>query len=169
MEIDIQELGQIALRVSVIYLIVLMGLRLLGKREIAQLSVVNFVLVLLISNAVQNAMFGPDTTLWGGIAAALVLFGINFILKLLENRSAIAKRLLEGSPQVLIYKGKVNALNLRRAHISMEALNAVMREHGINAIDQVDLSMLEVNGNISVLSGNFTVYSENRRYKERHK
>ena len=108
MVIDQNEILQICLRVAVIYLIVLAGLRVMGKREIAQLSVIDFVLVLLISNAVQNAMLGSDTTLFGGIVAAITLFVINFVLKQVENYGPFRK-LLEGNPVLLIYEGKVNA------------------------------------------------------------
>jgi len=168
MNIDLNNLLEIALRVGAIYIIVLFGLRLMGKREIAQLSVVDFVLVLLISNAVQNAMLGPDTTLLGGIVAAMVLFGINFMLKLLEIYSKSAKILLEGNPIVLIYKGKVNEINLRKARISPDELLTAVREHGVENIADVDLSMLEVNGNISILSSNFTAKSEKNRFRKQH-
>jgi uncharacterized membrane protein YcaP (DUF421 family) len=168
MNIDLNNLLEIVLRVGAIYIIVLFGLRLMGKREIAQLSVVDFVLVLLISNAVQNAMLGPDTTLLGGIVAAIVLFGINFLLKLLETYSSNAKKFLEGNPVVLIYKGKVNDVNLRRARISTDELVTAVREHGVKSIADVDLSMLEVNGNISILSGNFTSKSEKDRPNKKH-
>ncbi len=168
MNIDVNNLLEIVLRVGVIYIIVLFGLRLMGKREIAQLSVVDFVLILLISNAVQNAMLGPDTTLLGGIVAAMVLFGINFLLKMLETYSSNAKKFLEGNPVVLIYKGKVNDLNLRRARISTDELVTAVREHGVKSIADVDLSMLEVNGNISILSGNFTSKSEKDRPNKKH-
>ncbi len=168
MNIDLNNLLEIVLRVGVIYIIVLFGLRLMGKREIAQLSVVDFVLILLISNAVQNAMLGPDTTLLGGIVAAIVLFGINFLLKMLESYSSNAKKFLEGNPVVLIYKGKVNDVNLHRARISTDELVTAVREHGVKSIADVDLSMLEVNGNISILSGNFTSKSEKDRPIKKH-
>ncbi len=164
MVIDSNELLQIVLRVTVIYFIVLAGLRIMGKREIAQLSVIDFVLVLLISNAVQNAMLGPDTTLFGGIVAAITLFVINFALKLVERYGPV-KKLLEGNPVLLIYKGSANNEHLRRVGISSDELLAVVREHGLSDFTQVDLCMLEVNGNISVLSHNYTERSVKHRSK----
>lgn len=166
MAIDTNVLLQIVLRVTVIYFIVLAGLRIMGKREIAQLSVIDFVLVLLISNAVQNAMLGPDTTLFGGIVAAITLFVINFVLKMVERYGPV-KKLLEGNPVLLIYKGSVNKAHLRKVGISSDELLAVVREHGLADFTQVDLCMLEVNGNISVLSHNYTERSVKHRSKSK--
>jgi uncharacterized membrane protein YcaP (DUF421 family) len=165
MVIDQNEILQICLRVAVIYVIVLAGLRVMGKREIAQLSVIDFVLVLLISNAVQNAMLGSDTTLFGGIVAAITLFVINLVLKQVENYGPFRK-LLEGNPVLLIYEGKVNAPNLKKSGISMAELEAALRAHGVKHIEEVNLGMLEVNGNISILSNNYTIKTETKQIKQ---
>lgn len=150
------EIGEILLRVLIVYLIVLAGMRLLGKREIAQLSVIDFVLVLLIANAVQNAMVGEDTSVIGGIVAAAALFGINFVMRWVILRNKRINRLLEGEPVMLIYKGKIQTKNLRRVQITDDELMAVVREHGVAGPEDVDLAMLEVNGSISILSNNFS-------------
>lgn len=159
MQIDANQIFEIVFRVLVIYVIVLAGLRLFGKREIAQLSVVDFVFVLLISNAVQNAMIGEDTTLFGGIVAAITLFCVNLLLKLAE-KFGLFNNLLEGKPVLLIYKGDVNHKNLKKAGISITELEAVVREHGVKDIKEVDLGILEITGNISILSHDYTARSE---------
>ena len=164
MDTPINELLLIAFRVVVIYIIVLVGLRIMGKREIAQLSVIDFVLVLLISNAVQNAMLGPNNSLFGGIVAAITLFAVNYLLKLIERFGPI-KKLLEGDPLQLVYNGKINRQNLSKSGISHDELMAVVREHGVDELSKVDLCMLEVNGNISVLSHNYSHRSENEHPK----
>lgn len=155
MNLDIISLLLISAKSIAIYLFILLALRLFGKKELAQLSVVDLVFILLISNSVQNAMVGPDNTLLGGIAAATGLFVINYIFKLLLNKFPSISHLVQGDELMLIYNGKILKSHLDRAMISIEELNASVREHGVESIEDVDLAILEVDGNISVLSKNF--------------
>jgi len=138
-----------------VYCFIVLAIRVFGKREISQLSIIDLVFILLISNAVQNAMVGPDTSLTGGLLAATALFITNFILKLLFNRFPNLGRWVQGQPVLLIYKGKVNRRNLRKTGISLDELKETVREHGVAAFSEVDLAVLEVDGNISVLSNEF--------------
>ena len=92
----------IVLRTAVVYLVILMGLRLAGKREIGQMTVFDLVVLLLIANAVQNAMVGPDTSLSGGLLAAVVLLVINSLVARLRLRWPALRRVVEGSPTVLV-------------------------------------------------------------------
>jgi uncharacterized membrane protein YcaP (DUF421 family) len=131
------------------------AIRLFGKKEIAQLSVVDLVFILLISNAVQNAMVGPSTSLYGGLVAAFALFVVNFIFKNVLFRSKRITELIEGHAVLLVYKGKVLQKNLDSSKISMDELEAAIREHGVENIQEVDLAVLEIDGNISVLSQDF--------------
>lgn len=143
---------QIACRAGAVYLFILVAIRLFGKKELSQLSTSDLVLILLISNAVQNAMVGSGSTLDGGLVAALTLFMINYAFKLLMYRFPNVARAVEGDTSVLIYKGKVNDLVLRREKISRDELEEVVREHGILSTKDVELSVLERDGNISVVS-----------------
>src|SRR5258706_11130236 len=102
------QLGWIVVRTVVVYVFVLAGLRLTGKREVGQLAPFDFALVLLIANAVQNAMVGPDTSLVGGLVAAGVLLGINYLLGLLATRNKAIERLLHGRAKLLVYRGKAH-------------------------------------------------------------
>lgn len=145
----------ILFRTSAVYLFIILAIRLFGKKELAQLSIVDFVFILLISNAVQNAMVGPDTSLTGGLMAASSLFLINFVLKKLMYYFKPVGKILQGEPILLVYKGKIKYENLKHADISLDELNAVIREHGVEDIEKVDLAILEVDGNISILSDNF--------------
>ncbi len=145
----------IVLRCIAVYFFVIIAIRLFGKKELAQLSVIDLVFILLISNSVQNAMVGPDTSLLGGVIAALSLFVINYLLKQLLYRSKRVNQLLQGKAMVLIYKGELDGDNLRKAEITLEELQAAVREHGIEEIKHVDLAVLEVDGNISVISDDF--------------
>lgn len=157
------EYLNIIVSAAAVYLFIIVMIRITGRKEIAQLSVIDLVFILLISNAVQNAMVGPNTTLWGGLLAAGVLFAVNFVLKLLMNRFRGVRKLLQGEEIMLIYNGVVNKKNLQRAHLSMEEIEEAVREHGVPDIKEVNLAVLEVDGNISVLSGDYTVRTVKKR------
>jgi uncharacterized membrane protein YcaP (DUF421 family) len=151
------------LRAVSVYVFIIFAIRLFGKKELAQLSVIDLVFILLISNAVQNAMVGSDTSLQGGMIAAGALFVANFILKKLIYRFKFFGKLIEGEPVTLIYNGKVQKANLEKAGFTIAELEAAVREHGIESIAKVDLAMLEVDGNISVLSENFKTKTHKKR------
>ena len=150
-----EEYLSIVLRSVIVYLFMVIAIRLFGKKEIAQLSVIDLVFILLISNSVQNAMVGPGTSLEGGLIAAFSLFIVNFVLKQILYRSKKASELVQGHSIMLIYDGKVIQENLSSAKISIDELEASVREHGVKNISDVDLAVLEVDGNISVLSHDF--------------
>ena len=117
---------EIVFRVLSVYFFMIIALRVFGKKELAQLSVIDLVFILLISNAVQNAMFGPDTSLEGGLIAATALFAANYILKKVLYRNKQLSELLQGESILLIYKGKVNKKNLTKAEITIDELNATI-------------------------------------------
>ncbi|MES2516789.1 MAG: YetF domain-containing protein [Bacteroidota bacterium] len=145
----------IALKSIAVYAFIVAAIRLFGKKELAQLSVIDLAFILLISNSVQNAMVGSDTSLFGGFAAATGLFVTNFILKkLMYNHQGVSK-FIQGEPIMLIYDGKIKSQNLKIAGFSMEELEAAVREHGVDNISKVNLAVLEVDGNVSVLSDDF--------------
>lgn len=155
MDFDVYHILLIVLRSVVIYLFIILAIRLFGKKELAQLSVVDLVFILLISNSVQNAMVGPDTSLTGGIAAATGLFVINYLFKFLLLRFPGFGRVVQGEAIMLIYEGQVKAENLTKAMLSLGELEAAVREHGVQNIKEVNLAVLETDGNISVMSGNY--------------
>jgi uncharacterized membrane protein YcaP (DUF421 family) len=142
---------EIALRAAIIYVVVLVGIRLIGKREIAQMTPVDLVLLLLIANAVQNAMTGPDTSVTGGFVAAAVLLGMNVFFAKLLWRYPKLRQILEGTPRLLIRHGVVLKENLVKEKISMDDLQQALREHGVADLTDVSIAMLEVDGSVSVL------------------
>ncbi len=146
-----------------VYLFIIIAIHLFGKKEIAQLSVPDLVFILLISNAVQNAMVGPSTSLDGGLIAAVSLFVINFLFKLLMNRSKRVRELVEGHAIMLIYDGNIIETNLKKTGITVDELNASVREHGVEHLRDVDLAVFEVDGNISVLSDNYKHRTSRKR------
>lgn len=158
----------IILRAFAVYVFIILAIRLFGKKELAQLSVIDLVFILLISNAVQNAMVGPDSSLEGGIIAALALFVTNFGLKRLLFKDKNLSHLLQGEPMILIYNGIPNMQNCAKAEITIEELEAAVREHGSRDIQHVDLAMLEVDGNISVISEDFAKRSR-QSHPRKHK
>lgn len=145
----------IIFRALTVYLFMIAALRIFGKKELAQLSVTDLVFILLISNAVQNAMVGPDTSLNGGLVAAAALFAANYTLKKLLYKNARLSKALQGEALLLIYNGEVQIQNCAKAEITVAELNAAVREHGVNTVAEVDIAMLEVDGNISIVSKDY--------------
>ncbi len=144
---------------SAVYLFIVIVFRIFGKTELAQLSITDLIFVLLISNAVQNAMVGPDTTLLGGLIAASVLFAINMIFKKLKFKFPGFKKLVEGEPVILIYKGVIKHQNCEKNGITEDELLQAIREHGSSEIEDIDSLILEADGNISVVSNNHKNHS----------
>ncbi|MGE5678959.1 MAG: DUF421 domain-containing protein [Pseudomonadota bacterium] len=139
-----------------VYIFIIAAIRLFGKRELSQLSVTDLVFILLISNAVQNAMVGSNSTLAGGLVAAGSLFIANYILNLLLYRFPRLGHIVKGEASMIIYNGKVNKKNLEKAKITMEELKEAVREHGVALLEDVDLAVLEADGNISIISNDYT-------------
>jgi len=143
----------IVIRSVCVYLFMVIALRIFGKRELSQLNTADIILILLISNSVQNAMVGSNSSLLGGITAAIALFIINFIFKKLILKSEFVKGLIQDKPEILIHDGKTDFKALARLGISSEELDEAMREHGVESHKEVKLAMFESDGNISIISG----------------
>jgi uncharacterized membrane protein YcaP (DUF421 family) len=142
---------QIALRTGVIYLVVLIGVRLSGKREVGQMTPFDLTLLLLLSNSVQNAMTGPDTSLIGGVVAASTLLVLNYLVGSLSGTNRGFRRVVEGEPSLLVHDGKPVISHMAKEHVSMDELQRALREHGIAECKDVALAVLEVDGSISCL------------------
>jgi uncharacterized membrane protein YcaP (DUF421 family) len=146
-----------------IYIFIILAIRFFGKKELSQLSVFDLVFILLISNSVQNAMVLGDETLYGGLAAALSLFAVNYVLKKLQLRFPKFGRIVQGESIMLVYQGKMIVPHLKMAGISEDEVMQAIREHGVASVKEVDLAVLEIDGNISVLSNNFAKRTHRRR------
>ncbi len=142
---------QIFVRTAVIYSVVLLGVRLSGKREVGQMTPFDLTLLLLLSNAVQNAMTGPDTSLAGGVVAALTLLVLNYVVADVSGANRRFRKLVQGQPSLLVHDGKIIEAHMAREHVSMDELERALREHGIGNVHDVALAVLEVDGSISVL------------------
>ena len=142
---------EFVIRASVVYLVVVALLRLGGKRQVGQMGMGQLVALLLISNAVQNAMNGNDPSLTGGIILASVIVFWSYVLELLTSWSKKCENLIQGKPRVLIRKGKVLHEALRREHLSPTELRAALRKQGVHELSVVENAILESDGFISVL------------------
>jgi uncharacterized membrane protein YcaP (DUF421 family) len=145
------SLIEVSFRTLIIYFFLILGLRATGKRQIGQMTPADLVVLLLISNAVQNAMTGENSTLLGGLIAAATLLGANFILSLLRFKNSRVRFFSEGSPTVLVTRGKEVKENLVKEEINLPELEAAVREHGVKSVKDVDLAVLEIDGTISVV------------------
>src|SRR5579863_10640795 len=134
---------EIFLRTATIYVVVLIGVRLSGKREVGQMTPFDLTLLLLLSNSVQNAMTGPDTSLIGGVVAASTLLLLNYLIGTLSGSSRGFRRVVEGEPSLLVHDGKAVESHMAREHVSMDELQRALREHGIAHLCDVALAVLE--------------------------
>ena len=147
-----------------VYLFIILCLRIFGRKELAQLSVFDLVFILLISNAVQNAMVDAKlSSLLYGFAAAGTLFLVNYLFKQLQYQFPQFSKAIQGDAIMLVYQGKILESHLRIAKVTHDELMEVIREHGVSTVKEVDLAILEVDGNISVLSHEFLKKSHRRR------
>jgi uncharacterized membrane protein YcaP (DUF421 family) len=145
------SIGLIVLRTVVVYVFVLAGFRLLGKRTTGQMTPFDLTLLLLLANAVQNAMVGPDNSLLGGLVAAAVLLLLNATVGRLARRDRTFGKMLRGRARLLVNRGVVVEQNLHDEGISHDELLQALREHGVATPEDVRLAVLEVDGTISVL------------------
>ncbi len=158
-------LWDIVIRTVAVYFVILVGLRLSGKREIGQMTVFDLVVLLLLANSVQSAMLGPDQSLTGGIVAAAVLLTINGLMARLRLRWPRLRRIVEGSPTLLILRGQVIQDHLRREGLDRQNLEAALREHGVVDLADVEMAVLEIDGSISVVPAGSTTKRVKRPLK----
>lgn len=143
---------EIILRSAVVYTFLLLLIRITGKRQIGQLAPFDLVLLLVLSNAVQNSMNAGDNSLVGGLLAATTLIAVNSLLAFATHRSKRLEILVEGTPQVLIHNGKLYEKVMEDARLTHHELHAALRQAGCLAVDQVRYAVLENNGSISVVA-----------------
>jgi uncharacterized membrane protein YcaP (DUF421 family) len=165
MFIPIVPLWQTVLRTAVIYLVVLVGLRLAGKRQLGQMTVFDLVVLLLVANAAQNAMVGNDNSLLGGTVSIAAILLLNFGVSQLRLRWRSLRGVVEGSPTVLVLHGELLPQALRREGVDEETLGAALREHGFADLSQVEMAVLEIDGSISVVPTDSAVQHVRRKVK----
>ena len=148
-----EVLLDIVLRTVAVYLFLLVGLRLLGRGEAAQLRTIDLVLLLVLANSLQNAMVGADTSLLGGIVAAATLLILARLLHIAEMRFPQLRRGIEGEPILLARNGRTVRRGLALANMTIDDLTLAARRVGIGDIGQIKLAILEADGEVSVIGG----------------
>jgi uncharacterized membrane protein YcaP (DUF421 family) len=140
------------IRPVVVYLFLLIAFRLAGKRELGQMTPFDLIVLLTISNVLQNAMIGADNSLGGGLIGALTLFVLNGVLARVTFHFPWLARVLEGSPTPLIEKGKIIQPSLRREVMTIEELHRALRKHDLDweDIPRIDRALLELDGTVTV-------------------
>ena len=141
----------IAAKTLVIYLLVVLGMRLIGTRQLGELTTYDFVLLVVLANAVQNALVGGDTTLLGGLISAATLLLANAGFTWVLGKVPWLQRRLIGEPVTLVVEGKMDSRRMEREGVTKDELMAALREHGIANLSAVRLATLEVDGMISVV------------------
>ncbi len=138
-------------RAALVYVFILLAFRLLGKRQVGQMTKYDLILLLIISNVLQNAMIGPDNSVLGGMVGAVTILGLNWVVGAVTARSRRFEHLIEGDPVPVVFNGCVIEKNLRANQMSRDELLAALRRQGIFALEEVKLAIIEDNGAISVL------------------
>jgi len=145
------SLPDVALRTAIVYIFLVVAIRISGKREVGQMSVLELVVILIMSDAVQNSMVGENVSIWGGLVAVTILLTLDFALRSLSLRWPRIRKAIQGEPRLLVRDGKILDGALREEDISQGEVEAAVRAHGIERVDQVALAVLETDGSISVI------------------
>ena len=157
---------ELIVRSLIIYAVFFVGLRVFGKRELGQFTIFDLVLVLLVANALQPAITGPDNSITGGVIIIAVLLLLNRGIALLRSRWPAFDRLIDPPPTVLVENGKVIKQNLQKEGVSIDDVQMALREHGIDKVDDCHLAVLENDGSISVVTkDNPNSYRRRRRVR----
>lgn len=138
------------IRPIIVYTFLVLIFRLLGNRELAQLNPVDLVVLLLLSNTVQNAIIGDDTSLTGGVIGAIALLGINYLMAFFKFNSRKFEKFIEGENKVLIEDGKINEKTLKRELLTKEDLNILAHEEGFDSHQDIEKCILDTNGTFLV-------------------
>jgi len=142
---------EIIARTVIIYGALLIALRAAGKRELGQMTPFDLVVLLLISEAVQNAIIGGDLSVTGGLIAASTLIGINYGVAKASDWLPWFRESIEGSPTIVVSNGKFLHQNMRKESVEEEEVMIAVREHELDDVKDVRLAVLETDGSISVI------------------
>ena len=158
--------AHLVVRAIIIYVVFFIGLRLFGKRELGQFTTFDLVLVLLIANALQPAITGPDTSVTGGVIIIAILLVFNRMVALLRNRWPWFDALIDPPPTVVVQDGEISKPALEKEGLSITDVEMAIREHGVNQMSEVKQAVLENDGSISVVTkGSGQRYRRRRRVR----
>lgn len=157
------EYAYVALRTVLVYIFIISAIRISGKKELSQLSIIDLVFIMLISNSVQNAMVEDWIKFKVGIVSASALFILNYLLKTLFFKNKSLAKFIQGEPILLISKGVIKNSSMERERISMTELETAAREHGEADLSKIDLAVLETDGTISIISKDYKHHTNRKR------
>jgi uncharacterized membrane protein YcaP (DUF421 family) len=140
------------IRIAVIYLVILVGLRLLGKRELSQLTPLELVTLMLIPEIVSQSMIGEDFSVTNGVIGLTTIFSLVFLTSLLKQRVKAVERIIEGTPTLLAAHGELIEENLNKERITPDEVFGEMHKSGFEYLSQVKWAILETDGKISIVS-----------------
>lgn len=141
------------LRVTLFYLFILFGLRVLGKREFSQLSPLELVMLLLIPELASQSLVRDDFSLTNGIIAITTVFTLVFLSSLLQHHSKTVSRVISGSPTILVADGEFIQEHLNRERIDPGEIFSEMHKIGLSRLEQVRWAILETDGRIAIVPG----------------
>ena len=159
---------ELALRALAIYVALLVALRLFGKREVGQFTLYDLVFILLVANALQPAMTGPDNSLLGGLILIVVLVAANAVVGRLDRLPRV-HHLFSAAPAVIIKEGKYVAAAMSHEGVTQEECEMAIREHGMAGVSEVQLGVLEPDGTISIVPSGSPVQRTKRRVRYHHR
>jgi len=142
---------ELVIRGILVYLFLVIVLRISGKRQIGQLAPIDLILLLVLSNSVQNAMNGGDNSFIGGVISAITLVGTHYLVAFLSFKFKCFEWLVDGSPTTLISDGVLNQKAMDSEFLTIKELESAMRANGIEDISKVKKAVLENDGNISII------------------
>jgi uncharacterized membrane protein YcaP (DUF421 family) len=156
------------LRALLTYAALLLALRLFGKREVGQFTLYDLVFVLLVANALQPAMTGPDTSLTGGFVLIIALVGTNYLVGRFDRMPRF-HRLFTPAPAIIVRDGKYVPEVMRKEGVDQEEVEMSMREHGIVDLKDVQLGVLEPDGTISIVPAGTAISRTKHRIRYHHR
>lgn len=154
-------------RIPVIYLVILIGLRLLGKRELSQLTPLELVTLMLIPEIVSQSMIGEDFSVTNGVIGITTIFSLVFLTSLLKQKVKTVERIIEGSPSLLVERGKFLEENLNKERITPDEVFGEMHKSGLEYLTQVKWAILETDGKISIVPEDSNSESQGRKPEEK--
>ena len=149
--ISLPHWWEFVVRATLVYVLLMVLLRLTGKRQVGQLAPFDLVLLLVLSNAVQNGMNGGDNSVTGAFILATTLVGLNYFVGYLTFRSKHLEHLVEGRPIILIHGGHIDRSAMRKAQMTMHELESALRSEGCCGPEEVRFALLENNGHVTVV------------------
>jgi uncharacterized membrane protein YcaP (DUF421 family) len=142
---------ELIVRALIVYCFLLLLIRLSGKKHVGELAPFDLLLLLILSESVQNAMNPGDESVTGGLVIAATLIGINHFVGYLSFRSKKIERIVEGTPKVLVYNGKVDQKIMNQEQVTQHELETAMRHEGVSSLKKVKFAVLESDGAISII------------------